>query len=74
MNKCQPQIFIVTALGIALSGFALLDGERMSPRPSLIEIINGQLIIAQLPYRYVVLCSILLFCIGLYRVWTAEKK
>jgi hypothetical protein len=73
MKRFSPQSIIVFAIVLAIAGFLLLDASELPSRPSLVRIVAGRLVLANLPYRLVLLCSLGLLGIGLYRLWRQEK-
>ena len=69
MAKYDPKLFMLGGVVIAVIGFLLLDSYYLPPRPGIVQIVNGKTILFGLPYRYLLLCSVLLIGFGVYRRW-----
>jgi hypothetical protein len=68
----DPRAFIFVGLIIAIGSFLLIDNYFV--RGSVVaNAMTGQ-VLGVLPYRYVLLVSLLLFAFGLYRWLTIKQK
>jgi hypothetical protein len=73
LERFDPRIFIFGGFLVAIVGFLLLDGNRLPSRPSVMHIVGGHLIVGGIPYRFVLLLSVLAVAVGLYLSWTRKK-
>ena len=69
----DSKLFILGGLVIAVMGFLLLDTYRLPSRPSIVQIVSANTILFGLPYRYVLVFSVLLLAFGIYRQWENKK-
>jgi len=73
MQEIDAKILVVVGFVISLTGFLLLDGMRLPRSPNIMQIIGGRLIFADIEYRYVLIGSVLLIGLGMYRLFSTGK-
>jgi hypothetical protein len=68
----DPRAIIVVGLVGAIGGFLLID--NYFGKFSIVGNAMRGMVLGVLPYRYVLLVSLLLIGFGFYRLWTVEQK
>jgi hypothetical protein len=72
LKRFDPGAFIVVGLVIAVGGFLLID-DYLVKFSIAANSMHGN-VLGILPYRYLLLASLLLAAFGLYRWWMIEHK